>query len=42
MTLSPDMEKPNSISQINPGIFVERKEGLSYRTFLQSYSETLA
>ena len=33
MTLSPDIEKPNSISQINPGIFVERKEGLSYRTF---------
>lgn len=25
MTLSPDIEKPNSISQINPGIFVERK-----------------
>ena len=42
ITLSPDMEKPNSISQINPGIFVERKEGLSYRTFLQSYSQTLA
>lgn len=33
MTLSPDIEKPNSISQINPGIFVERKEGLSNRTF---------
>lgn len=33
MTLSPDIEKPNSISQINPGVFVERKEGLLYRTF---------